>query len=103
MGYPVGIVAFVISLLMVIGHYFPWPIWLRGPVVNRIFCYVWGVGWVMIGGFFSAAASHKIYLPLVEVFTLFIAAGIVTAGCYLWDHYRDTSNRGKRREKTNDK
>jgi hypothetical protein len=101
MGYPVGIVAFVIGLLMVVGHYFPWPAWLRGQVINRFFCYSWGVGWVLIGALFVTASTHQNYLPLAEVLILFAAAGIVTVGCYGYDYWRDVSNRGKRRERVN--
>jgi hypothetical protein len=94
---------FIVILLIIVGHYFPWPTWLREGVINRLFCYTWGPGGVLIGAFFIASLTHRYYFVLAEVFILFAVAGLTTGSCYAFDHYRDTSNRGKRREKTNDK
>lgn len=96
-----GVVCFTILLLMATGHYFPWPIWLRGTTINRLFSYAWGTGWVMFGAFLVTALTHRNYVVLGEIFTLFTVAGLTTAGCYGWDHIRDTSNRGRRRAKAN--
>lgn len=94
---------FIVVLLIIVGHYFPWPVWLRGEVINRLFCYTWGPSGVLIGAFFIATLTHRNYVVLGEVFILFAVAGLATGGCYAFDHYRDTSNRGKRRDKINGK
>lgn len=93
---------FLIVILWIIGgHYIPWPAWLRGEVINRLFCYTWGPSGVLIGAFFIATLTHRNYIVLLEVFILFAVAGLTTGGCYLFDHYRDTNNRGRRRAKAN--
>lgn len=98
--YPIGLSVFIVCLLMGFGHFFPWPDWLRGEVVNRIFCYSYGVSWVMAVSFLTAALSHQEYTPLIETLVLFAAAGLTTIASYGYDHLREVNNRGKRRERT---
>lgn len=99
--HPIWLAAFMVCILMGFGHFFPWPTWLRGNVINRFFCYSYGVGWVLAASALVAVLSHRNYIVLLEVFILFGVAGVTTAACYAYDHYRDVNNRGQRRERVN--
>lgn len=96
-----GLAMFIVFILMGFGHFFPWPEWLRGGVVNRIFSYSYGVGWVLAASFLVATLTHRDYASLLEIVILFAVAGLTTVACYAYDHFRDVNNRGKRRERVN--
>jgi hypothetical protein len=90
------LIATLVTLLIAVLHWFPWPLLLRGPL-PRLVAYTLGVAVIL--GVPSAAfllAPPASVLGAVAMFWVAgVAAGVATAGAWLIDAALSNWHRGK--------
>ena len=74
--------AAVAAVMMALGHWFPLAeSWKQPSVPRRLFAYVWGVGWILIGLYIATDADTALRGLFVAA-----AAGITTGLAYVVDY-----------------